>query len=119
MLRLASRRNSRLWLTQFAKCLPQHGGCTLQRRGCHAGGDHTVADILLATVLREIRKTDLIDPYPRLKAYYARALGRPARAAHPQPPLRTAGRDRHRHSLRLRTVEIAPPGISPSAVYLG
>jgi glutathione S-transferase len=40
--------------------------------------DFTVADILLATVLREIRKTDLIDPYPRLKDYYARALARPA-----------------------------------------
>jgi len=55
MLRLASRRNSRLWLTQFAKWLPQHGGC--------AG--------------------------PRA----------PGLAAHPQPPLRAAGRDRHRHSL--------------------
>lgn len=43
-----------------------------------ACADFTVADILLATVLREIRKTDLIDPYPRLKAYYARALARPA-----------------------------------------
>jgi len=42
MLRLASRRNSRLWLTQFAKWLPQHGGCTLRGRGCHAGGDHNV-----------------------------------------------------------------------------
>ena len=38
----------------------------------------TVADILLATVLRGIRHTDLIEPYPRLKAYYARALARPA-----------------------------------------
>jgi len=28
----------------------------------------TVADILLATGLREVRNTDLIDPYPRLKA---------------------------------------------------
>ena len=45
--------------------------------------------------------------------------GAPGLAAHPQPPLRAAGRDRHRHSLRLRTVEIAPPGISPSAVHLG
>ena len=43
-----------------------------------ACADFTVADILLATVLREIRKTDLIHPYPRLKAYYARALARPA-----------------------------------------
>ena len=43
-----------------------------------ACADFTVADILLATVLREIRKTDLIDLHPRLKAYYARALARPA-----------------------------------------
>jgi glutathione S-transferase len=38
----------------------------------------TVADILLATVLRQVRHTDLIEPYPRLKAYCARALSRPA-----------------------------------------
>lgn len=38
----------------------------------------TVADILLATVLRQVRHTDLLEPYPRLKAYYARALARPA-----------------------------------------
>src|SRR5262245_27486667 len=37
----------------------------------------TVADILLATVLREGRN-HRIEPYPRLKAYYARALARPA-----------------------------------------
>ena len=43
-----------------------------------ACADFTVADILLASVLREIRKTDLMDPYPRLKAYYARAFARPA-----------------------------------------
>ena len=35
-------------------------------------------DILLATVLRDIRKTDLLAPYPCLTAYYARALARPA-----------------------------------------
>ena len=40
--------------------------------------EFTVADILLATVLRQVRKTDLIEPYSRLKAYYARALARPA-----------------------------------------
>jgi glutathione S-transferase len=43
-----------------------------------ACADLTVADILLASVLREIRTTDLMDSYPRLKAYYARALARPA-----------------------------------------
>jgi glutathione S-transferase len=40
--------------------------------------EFTVADILLATVLRQVRKTDLFEPYPRLTAYYARALARPA-----------------------------------------
>jgi glutathione S-transferase len=43
-----------------------------------ACADFTVADILIASVLREIRKTDLVDPYPRLKAYYERAQARPA-----------------------------------------
>jgi glutathione S-transferase len=37
-----------------------------------------VADILLASVLREIRKTDLMASYPRLKDFYARALAPPA-----------------------------------------
>jgi glutathione S-transferase len=43
-----------------------------------ACADFTVADILLAAVLRQVRKIGLIDPYPRLKAYYARAFARPA-----------------------------------------
>ena len=38
----------------------------------------TVADILLTTVLRQVRHTDLLEPYPRLQAYYTRALARPA-----------------------------------------
>lgn len=50
----------------------------LEGREWIACADFTVADILLATVLREIRKTDLIEGYPRLKAYYERALARPA-----------------------------------------
>ena len=40
--------------------------------------EFTVGDILLVTVLRHVRKTDLIEPYPRLKDYYARTLARPA-----------------------------------------
>lgn len=40
--------------------------------------DFTAADIMMAGVLRTIRKTDLMDPYPRLKAYYQRAFARPA-----------------------------------------
>ena len=54
----------------------------LERRleGCEwiACGDFTVADIMMAGVLRGIRKTDLMEPFPRLKAYYERCLARPA-----------------------------------------
>lgn len=50
----------------------------LEDREWITGDDFTVADILLAMVLRDIRKTDLLDSYPRLKAYYARAFARPA-----------------------------------------
>lgn len=50
----------------------------LMEREWIACDEFTVADILLATALRQVRKTDLIEPYPQLKAYYARALARPA-----------------------------------------
>jgi glutathione S-transferase len=50
----------------------------LDGRAWIACKEFTVADILLATVLREVRHTDLMDPYPRLKDYYVRALARPA-----------------------------------------
>jgi len=40
--------------------------------------DFTAADIILAGVLRTIRKTDLMDPFPRLKAYFDRCHARPA-----------------------------------------
>jgi glutathione S-transferase len=43
-----------------------------------ACADFTVADIMMAGVLRGIRKTDLMDPFPRTKAYYQRCLARPA-----------------------------------------
>lgn len=43
-----------------------------------AADGFTVADILVATVLREIRRTDLLADYPRVRAYYDRALARPA-----------------------------------------
>lgn len=43
-----------------------------------AGEEFTVADIMLATVLRDARKTDLLAAFPRLAAYYARAMARPA-----------------------------------------
>jgi len=50
----------------------------LEGREWIACADFTVADIMMACVLRGIRKTDLMDPFPRLKAYYERCLARPA-----------------------------------------
>jgi glutathione S-transferase len=40
--------------------------------------DFTVADIMMACVLRGVRKTDLMEPFPRIKAYYERCQARPA-----------------------------------------
>lgn len=43
-----------------------------------ACAEFTVADIMMACVLRGIRKTDLMEPFPRIKAYYERCFSRPA-----------------------------------------
>jgi glutathione S-transferase len=43
-----------------------------------ACADFTVADLMMAGVLRGIRKSDLMEPFPRVKAYYERCLARPA-----------------------------------------
>ncbi len=50
----------------------------LQDREWIACADFTVADIMMASVLRSIRKTDVMDPFPRIKAYYERCHARPA-----------------------------------------
>jgi glutathione S-transferase len=50
----------------------------LSSRPFLAGDDFTVADIMMTMVLREIRKTDLIEPFPALKDYFARCQTRPA-----------------------------------------
>jgi glutathione S-transferase len=50
----------------------------LEDREWIACADFTVADIVMANVLRSIRKTDLMEPFPRLKAYYERCHARPA-----------------------------------------
>jgi glutathione S-transferase len=50
----------------------------LQGREWIACDDFTVADIMMACVLRNIRKTDLMDPFPQIKAYYQRCFARPA-----------------------------------------
>jgi glutathione S-transferase len=50
----------------------------LEDREWIASAEFTAADIIMAGVLRTIRKTDLMDPFPKLKAYYARCYARPA-----------------------------------------
>jgi glutathione S-transferase len=50
----------------------------LQDREWIACAEFTVADIMMACVLRGIRKTDLMEPFPRVKAYYERCQARSA-----------------------------------------
>ena len=50
----------------------------LQDREWIACADFTVADIMMSSILRGIRKTDLMEPFPRVKAYYERCHARPA-----------------------------------------
>ena len=50
----------------------------LQDREWLADDEFTVADITMAGVLRAVRKTDLLDPFPKLKAYFERCFARPA-----------------------------------------
>src|SRR5262245_12225185 len=50
----------------------------LQDREWIACDEFTAADVMLAGELRTIRKTDLMEPFPKLKAYYQRCFARPA-----------------------------------------
>ena len=50
----------------------------LEGRTWIACSDFTVADIMMAGVLRNVRKTDLMAPFPRIKSYYERCFARPA-----------------------------------------
>jgi glutathione S-transferase len=50
----------------------------LEDREWIACADFTVADIMMANVLRGIRQTDLMEPFPRIKDYYKRCHARPA-----------------------------------------
>jgi len=43
-----------------------------------ASDEFSAADLMMTGVLRTIRKTDLLAPFPRLKAYYERCTSRPA-----------------------------------------
>jgi len=59
------------------RCLA-HVDERLARQPWIAGDDFTVADIMLAGVLRLVRKTDLLAPYPAVSAFYERCMARPA-----------------------------------------
>ena len=50
----------------------------LQDRAWIACADFTVADIMMASILRGIRNTDLMEPFPKVRAYYARCHARAA-----------------------------------------
>jgi glutathione S-transferase len=50
----------------------------LEDREWFACEDFTVADMLIYSVLRGVRKTDIIEPYPRLKEFYVRVSARPS-----------------------------------------
>lgn len=50
----------------------------LEGRDWIAAEAFTVADIVLAGVLREIREAELMDGYPNVRGFYARAFARPA-----------------------------------------
>ena len=50
----------------------------LEGREWIACTEFTVADIMMSGVLRTIRKTDLLQPFPGIQAYYGRCFARPA-----------------------------------------
>jgi glutathione S-transferase len=50
----------------------------LEGREWIACAEFTVADIMMACVLRSIRKTELMEPFPKVKDYLERCLARPA-----------------------------------------
>lgn len=64
------RKLARHWLADVER--------RLDGRDWIACADFTVADIMMACVLRNVRKTDLMEPFPRIKAYYERCFSRPA-----------------------------------------
>jgi glutathione S-transferase len=50
----------------------------LEGREWIACAEFTVADIMMACVLRDLRRTDRMTRFPKIKAYYERCLARPA-----------------------------------------
>ena len=68
----------RAFLTGWTRRVLDGVNRRLEGRDWIAADAFTIADLLLASVLRQIRHTDLMDAYPNVKAFYARAMARPA-----------------------------------------
>ncbi|HEX2660829.1 MAG TPA: glutathione S-transferase family protein [Polyangia bacterium] len=64
------RKLARRWLTDLDRRLAD--------RSWIATDDFSAADIMMAGVLRNVRKTDLLDPFPAIEAYRDRCFARPA-----------------------------------------
>jgi glutathione S-transferase len=76
-----SGKTARELHTQVPKLASRWLGGVEHRLESHewiAGADFTAADIMMAGVLRGIRKTDLMAPFPKLTAYFERCQARPA-----------------------------------------
>ncbi len=81
------------WLTQRLQRLE----AVLQGRDWLAAGRFTVADLLMADVLRILRDKGALDPYPALQAHVARATDREAfRKAHADQMAHFAAADARR-----------------------
>lgn len=65
-----ARKLARRWLAGVER--------RLENRVWLARAEFTVADIAMASVLRTIRRTSLMKPFPRLQSYYERCCARPA-----------------------------------------
>ena len=70
--------DARAFLTGWTRRVLDGLNRRLEGRDWIAADDFTIADLLLASVLRQLRHTDLMDGYPNVKAFYARAMARPA-----------------------------------------
>ena len=68
----------RAFLTGWTRRVLDGVNRRLEGRDWIAADAFTIADLLLASVLRQLRHTDLMDGYPKVKAFYARAMARPA-----------------------------------------
>ncbi|CAN7148240.1 glutathione S-transferase family protein [Brevundimonas sp. LjRoot202] len=68
----------RAFLTGWTRRVLDGVNRRLEGRDWIAAEEFTIADLLLASVLRQLRHTDLMDGYPNVKAFYDRAMARPA-----------------------------------------